>query len=186
MNKPPSICSTLLTVPHRWLHGREFICIYWAEWTLPRPFLYLQLFFTIKKYLFIRTRHKLYRRSERERSECFCLYHEMLWNCVGLPWTVGSGFVRLIELHIDLRFDILMAACHIIGHNINLRTDNCRITYVRITATGGVRFPARDFLFSTGCRPALGSIQYPVQWVLGAVYPGNKAARAWSSPITSI
>jgi hypothetical protein len=35
-----------------------------------------------------------------------------------------------------------------------------------------------NFLFSMSSRPALGPIQYPIQWVLGARSPGGKAAGA--------
>jgi hypothetical protein len=42
--------------------------------------------------------------------------------------------------------------------------------------TARVQFPAgaRDFLYFTASRPALGFTQPPIQWVLGTVSPGVK------------
>jgi hypothetical protein len=47
--------------------------------------------------------------------------------------------------------------------------------------------PARgkNFLFSTSSGPALGSTHPPIQLVARALYPGGKAAGAWSWPLTS-
>jgi hypothetical protein len=43
-----------------------------------------------------------------------------------------------------------------------------------------VRFPAgaRNFLFTTASRTALGPTQPPIQWVPGTFFPGGKAAGA--------
>jgi hypothetical protein len=41
-------------------------------------------------------------------------------------------------------------------------------------------------LFTTASRPTPGSTQSPIQWVPGALSPGDKAADAWSWPLTSI
>lgn len=43
--------------------------------------------------------------------------------------------------------------------------------------TTGVRVPAgpETWLFATASRPALGTIQTPIQWIPEALSPGNKA-----------
>jgi len=54
----------------------------------------------------------------------------------------------------------------------------------------GIQFPAGAtvgfLLFSTASRPVLGSTQTRIQWVAGDSFPRDKAARAWSWPLTSI
>jgi hypothetical protein len=52
----------------------------------------------------------------------------------------------------------------------------------------GVRVPVvKNFFFSTSSRPALGPVQPPIQWVLGALSPGVKrpGSEAYHSPPTS-
>jgi hypothetical protein len=48
------------------------------------------------------------------------------------------------------------------------------------SSPGGVK----NFHFSISSRPAQGSTQPPIKWVPG-LYPGSKAAGAWSWPLTS-
>jgi hypothetical protein len=45
---------------------------------------------------------------------------------------------------------------------------------------GSIPRRGKRFFYSTWSRPTLGTIQPPIQWVLGGWYPRSKTAGAWS------
>jgi hypothetical protein len=96
----------------------------------------------------------------------------VVYSLYRLSYPVAIIFKRLFVYHLNRSRDIVVGIATVYGLDDRM---------VGVLVPVGVK----NFHFSMSSLPALGSTEAPIQWVPGALSPGDKAAGAWIWPFTS-
>jgi hypothetical protein len=95
------------------------------------------------------------------QGTCTCTLQSLLYNYTSISWK----FRRQGRIYINIYI-----------HLCRTRRDNvvCIATGYWLDGPSSSLDRVKNFLFTTSSRPALGSTQLPIQWVLGDFSPGVK------------